>query len=243
VLLSSSFSPCVVLAVQKKVFRCLQGVAVTKTLSSVILAYSLRERLEEAFSQLELVVGSLHALWPRKWSHLVGDPCCVLCSFDLGLASLCLSVKPLYLYLLGRTGSHVRSSANYNSRPNGIGNSTQNTQNVRILLQLAHGSNWYREMCLAHRILDETGFMMGVAGTSKVVTSSDMIGRSVVIQPGNRDWVTAIECVNTSGWRLPPFLIPSGKLHQAGRVANNQADWHAGFLSRYDVTLMRNVLT
>jgi hypothetical protein len=32
---------------------------------------------------------------------------------------------------------------------------------------------------------DETGFMMGVASTSKVVTSSDTIGRATVVQPGN----------------------------------------------------------
>ena len=46
---------------------------------------------------------------------------------------------------------------------------------------------------------DETGFMMGVAATSKVVTSSDTIGRAVTVQPGNRDWVTTIECINASG--------------------------------------------
>jgi hypothetical protein len=32
---------------------------------------------------------------------------------------------------------------------------------------------------------DETGFMMGVASTSKVVTSSDTISRAVAVQPGN----------------------------------------------------------
>jgi hypothetical protein len=42
---------------------CLQRVAVAKTLSSVILANGLGKLLEEAFSQLELVVGSLHVLW------------------------------------------------------------------------------------------------------------------------------------------------------------------------------------
>jgi hypothetical protein len=88
-----------VFAVQGKVFRCLQEVAFIKTLSSVILAYSLGELLEEAFSQLELVAGSLYALWPSKQLHLVGDPWSVLCSFDLGLATLCLlSILP-FLFL------------------------------------------------------------------------------------------------------------------------------------------------
>jgi hypothetical protein len=62
---------------------------------------------------------------------------------------------------------------------------------------------------------DETGFMMGVAATSKVVTSSDTVGRATVVQPGNRDWVTAIECINASGWCLLLFVILSGKLYQA----------------------------
>jgi hypothetical protein len=46
---------------------------------------------------------------------------------------------------------------------------------------------------------DETGFMMGVAATSRVVTSIDTIGRAVSIQPGNRDWITTIEAINASG--------------------------------------------
>jgi hypothetical protein len=62
---------------------------------------------------------------------------------------------------------------------------------------------------------DETGFAMGVGSTSKVVTSSDTVGRAITIQPGNRDWVTTIECINASGWSTPPFVILSGKRHQA----------------------------
>jgi hypothetical protein len=72
---------------------------------------------------------------------------------------------------------------------------------------------------------DETGFMMGVAATSKVVTSSDTIGRATVVQPGNREWVTTIECINASGWRLPPFVILSGKLHQASWYKDLPDDW------------------
>ena len=62
---------------------------------------------------------------------------------------------------------------------------------------------------------DETGFAMGVAATSKVVTSADRVGRAVVVQPGNREWATAIKCVNASGWSLPPFIILPGKVHQS----------------------------
>lgn len=34
---------------------------------------------------------------------------------------------------------------------------------------------------------DETGFMIGVASTSKVVTSCETVSRATSIQPGNRD--------------------------------------------------------
>jgi hypothetical protein len=72
---------------------------------------------------------------------------------------------------------------------------------------------------------DETGFAMGVAATSKVVTSSDTIGRRATIQPGNREWVTAIECINASGWSIPPFVILPGKVHQAAWYQGLPADW------------------
>jgi hypothetical protein len=72
---------------------------------------------------------------------------------------------------------------------------------------------------------DETDFMMGVASTSKVVTSSDTVSRATVIQPGNRDWVTTIECINASGWCLAPFVILSGKLHQASWYQHLPPDW------------------
>ena len=56
---------------------------------------------------------------------------------------------------------------------------------------------------------------MGVAATSKVVTSSETVGRAATIQPGDREWVTTIECVNSAGWSIPPFVILQGKLYQA----------------------------
>ncbi|KAI1509253.1 Transposase [Pyrenophora tritici-repentis] len=72
---------------------------------------------------------------------------------------------------------------------------------------------------------DETRFAIGVAGTSKVVTSSERVGRAVVVQPGNREWVTAIECVNASSWCLPPLVILSGKVHQSSWYNRLPLDW------------------
>jgi hypothetical protein len=94
---------------------------------------------------------------------------------------------------------------------------------------------WFKlvqDTCQTYGILDEdiynfdeTGFMMGIASTSKVITSSDTIGRATVIQPGDREWVTAIECINASGWCLPPFVILKGKLHQASWYKALPPDW------------------
>lgn len=72
---------------------------------------------------------------------------------------------------------------------------------------------------------DETGFQMGVASTSKVVTSSDRVGRAILIQPGNREWVTVIEGICADGWSIPPFFILSGKFHQSTWYYDLPADW------------------
>jgi hypothetical protein len=72
---------------------------------------------------------------------------------------------------------------------------------------------------------DETGFMMGIAATSKVVTSSETVSRAVAIQPGNREWVTTIEGINAAGWSIPPFVILLGKLHQASWYQGLPPDW------------------
>jgi hypothetical protein len=43
---------------------------------------------------------------------------------------------------------------------------------------------------------DESGFMMGVISTAKAVTGADKAGRAFFTQPGNKEWVTVIECIN-----------------------------------------------
>ena len=78
--------------------------------------------------------------------------------------------------------------------------------------------------CVQHTILqyginpddiynfDETGFAMGLTATAKVVTRSEYYGRRSLLQPGNREWVTAIEAISASGWALPPCIIFKGKV-------------------------------
>jgi hypothetical protein len=46
---------------------------------------------------------------------------------------------------------------------------------------------------------DETGFAMGLCATAKVITGSDRYARPKLLQPGNREWVTVIEAINSTG--------------------------------------------
>jgi hypothetical protein len=55
--------------------------------------------------------------------------------------------------------------------------------------------------------------MMGVISTAMVVTSSERSGRPKLAQPGNREWVTVIQSINSQGWAIPPFIIVAGKHH------------------------------
>lgn len=46
---------------------------------------------------------------------------------------------------------------------------------------------------------DETGFTMGIISTTMVVTSSERRDRPKLAQPGNREWVTEIQGINSQG--------------------------------------------
>ncbi|EEA21528.1 transposon, putative [Talaromyces marneffei ATCC 18224] len=54
---------------------------------------------------------------------------------------------------------------------------------------------------------DKTGFAMGLCATAKVITRSDRYARPKLLQPRNREWVTAIEATNSTGWALPSYII------------------------------------
>ena len=74
---------------------------------------------------------------------------------------------------------------------------------------------------------DETGFAMGIVATAKVITQADKRSRPSLVQPGNREWVTAIETINASGWVLPPMVIFAGKTHRTVWFENAEipSDW------------------
>jgi hypothetical protein len=63
---------------------------------------------------------------------------------------------------------------------------------------------------------DKTGFVMGLVATAKVVTRAEMLSWPFLIQPGNREWVTSIECINSTGWVLPLYIIFKGKVYIKG---------------------------
>jgi hypothetical protein len=77
---------------------------------------------------------------------------------------------------------------------------------------------------------DETGFAMGLIATTKVVTRANMDtkrGKPHLLQPGNREWVTTIECICSAGWSVPTCIIFKGKVHQQGWYEENDLppDW------------------
>jgi DDE superfamily endonuclease len=73
---------------------------------------------------------------------------------------------------------------------------------------------------------DETGFMMGIASTAKVVTASEKGYRPKAVQPGNREWATVIQGVNAKGWAIPPFIILAGQHHLSAWYSEElPGDW------------------
>jgi len=57
---------------------------------------------------------------------------------------------------------------------------------------------------------DETGFLIGQIEPGMVVICTDRRSRVKSIQPGNREWATAIVCVNGEGGDVPSFLAVQG---------------------------------
>ncbi|KFY26191.1 hypothetical protein V491_01420 [Pseudogymnoascus sp. VKM F-3775] len=60
---------------------------------------------------------------------------------------------------------------------------------------------------------DEAGFLMGMIATAKVVTSSESRNLPKATQPGNREWVSIIQGINSYGSSIPPFIIFKGATH------------------------------
>jgi hypothetical protein len=62
---------------------------------------------------------------------------------------------------------------------------------------------------------------MGLIATAKVLARSKMPGNPYLIQPGNREWVTTIECINAMGWLVPSTIIFRGRVFIEGWYAEH----------------------
>ena len=81
--------------------------------------------------------------------------------------------------------------------------------------------------------MDETGFQMGVASTAKVVCGSETKqSHAKALQPGNREWVTAIVAINAAGWTLPPPIIFA--------AVNHQSLWYQDLPENYVLSVSKN---
>ena len=57
---------------------------------------------------------------------------------------------------------------------------------------------------------DETGFQMSVISAGMVVTSSERVSNTKLMQPGNREWATVIQGVRGKGFCVPLFIVVAG---------------------------------
>ena len=70
---------------------------------------------------------------------------------------------------------------------------------------------------------------MRVITTAKVITRAERSNHPVSIQPGNQEWITAIDCISLYRWSLPPVIIFEGKVHQSTWYTNAlPLDWTIG---------------
>ena len=49
-----------------------------------------------------------------------------------------------------------------------------------------------------------------------MVSRAEIPGKPWLVQPGNREWVTTIECINSSGWSIPSTIIFKEKRYIEG---------------------------
>lgn len=73
---------------------------------------------------------------------------------------------------------------------------------------------------------DETGFMLGMISTTPV-TGSERSGKPITGYPGNREWVSVVQGINSQGWSIPPFIIVAGQNHLANWYEDSMlpSDW------------------
>jgi hypothetical protein len=58
-----------------------------------------------------------------------------------------------------------------------------------------------------------------------VVTQAKYYGQRLILQLGNREWVTTIKAICADGYSLPPCVIFKGKVAIVGWFDNLLKDW------------------
>jgi hypothetical protein len=58
-----------------------------------------------------------------------------------------------------------------------------------------------------------------------VVTRAEYYGRRSILQPGDREWITAIEAICADGHSLPLCVVFRGEVAIAGWFDNLPHDW------------------
>jgi hypothetical protein len=73
--------------------------------------------------------------------------------------------------------------------------------------------------------LDKTGLALGVCTNSQVLASSRK-KRAYNKMPGNREWVSILECISATGSKTRPLVIFKGKHAQTTWFQDNEIqDW------------------
>ena len=52
-----------------------------------------------------------------------------------------------------------------------------------------------------------------MVGIAQIVSRADYYGKTPLVQPGSREWITSIECIDFTGWTLSPYIIFKGRVH------------------------------
>ena len=63
--------------------------------------------------------------------------------------------------------------------------------------------------------MDEKGFGMGLSKSQKAIVATDS-PNVFLMEPGNRTWVSVLECISPTGVTLTPYVVFSGQHHQEG---------------------------
>jgi hypothetical protein len=70
------------------------------------------------------------------------------------------------------------------------------------------------------------GFIIDIITPHIVVTKAERLGKAKAVQPGNRDWVTAIIATSAKGDIIPPYILVKGVIVQAHWVTTT--NWPKG---------------